>query len=118
MKLLPLAVFATLISQHGVIPAKDIAPAWTIDLHDPGEVVRLAWASSSQCVAVATPTSVYVVGASGQRIWTWNYHLPNRLIRGGTRLAVSPDCTAVASVATTEYQYVWTAPRDGRRAFL
>ena len=118
MNLLPLAVFATLIVQQGVIPAKDIAPAWTLDLHDPGEVVQLAWASSSQCVAVATPTSVYVIGASGQRLWTWNYHRTNRLIRVGTDVAVSPDCTAVAIVGTTEYKYVWTATRDGRRAFL
>ena len=118
MNLLRLAVFATLFVQHDVIAAKDIAPAWTLDLRDPGEVVQLAWASSSQCVAVATPTTVYVIGASGQRLWTWNYHRTNRLIRVGTDLAVSPDCTTVAIVGTTEYKYVWTATRDGRHAFL
>jgi hypothetical protein len=68
MNLLRLAAFATLIVQHGIIPTKHIAPAWTLDLHDPGEIVGLTSSSVGQDASSST---------AGRQLWQ-NLHAGQR----------------------------------------
>ena len=94
------------------------APVWTIRVpaSDAGAPFK-RWASSNDCIAVATSTTVYAVSAAGESMWSWNYRRSSRFLNDGREyssapLALSTSCDRVALAGDSGYKYVWVAGRD------
>jgi hypothetical protein len=94
------------------------APVWTIRVpaSDAGAPFK-KWASSDDCIAVATSTTVYVVSVAGESMWSWNYRHSSRFLNDGREyssvpIALSPSCDHLAMAGDSGYKYVWVAGWD------
>ena len=108
---LMLAAVATRASAQ--IPG--LTPRWTLSIEASNGITTQTWSPSSRCFGVLTTTAAEVRDANNHRLlWSWSYHAFNRLIEAGS-IAVSPTCDVIAIGGTTNYKYVWIAPRRGKR---
>jgi hypothetical protein len=117
-----IAPIPLLLASVAMIVGQTPAPekVWTLTLDEPIQVS--AWSSNGTCVAVATESTVQVIDRAGRPLWQWRFRDASRFLRTNNlpnnALAVSPACDRVAIGGQSDYKYVWTANRRGRRAFF
>ncbi len=103
-------------------PQQPTEQVWALTVDDPEPIVMAAWSPTSTCIAVATDTAVHVIDVSGQPLWAWRFRETTPFLHPRhhplSAFAVSPGCDVVALSGGSDYKYLWTADRVGRRAFL
>jgi hypothetical protein len=107
----------------GTAAAQSSRPAlvWALTLDDPGAIVRSTWSPTGTCVAAVTDSTVHVIDPAGRAMWAWRFREASRFLHPSqfpSAFALSPECDVVVLGGWSDYKYVWTADRRGRRSFF